>query len=110
MKNKLIFLIGWVVSLSAQELPSGTPEYFQIDSIPEFFQIELSAPSPLPRGLIHSIAPISYFNKDIYFLEIQYQIYGKKTNCSIIYVRFYLINGNLDYLFLISENHWISFV
>ena len=71
MKNKLIFLLAYFSIMFAQELPSGTPKYFQLDSIPSIFQINVSGPSSFPRGLIHSIDPISYLNEDIYFLEIQ---------------------------------------
>ena len=61
------------MNLPAQEIPSGKPKYFRLNPDFDIFQIQLSVPSSLPRGLIHSIEPIQYFNEDLYFLEIQLQ-------------------------------------
>ena len=57
--------------ITAQELPFGTPKYFEMKIETNILQIDVQIPSSLPLDIISSIEPYEFGNKDIYFIELQ---------------------------------------
>ena len=69
MKKFFTFHILLLGILTAQELPFGTPKYFEMEIETNILQIDVQVPSSLPRDIISSIEPYESYNKDIYFIE-----------------------------------------
>ena len=71
MKKFFTFHILLLGILTTQELPFGTPKYFEIEIETNILQIDVQVPSSFPLDIISSIEPYEFDNKDIYFIELQ---------------------------------------
>ncbi|MBT4660378.1 MAG: hypothetical protein HOC18_00565, partial [Candidatus Marinimicrobia bacterium] len=71
MKKIFIFHILLLGLLTAQELPFGTPNYFEMEIETNILQIDVQVPFSFPFDIISSIKPYEFDNKDIYFIELQ---------------------------------------
>ena len=71
MKKFFTFHILLLGILTAQELPFGTPNYFEMEIETNILQIDVQVPSSFPFDIISSIKPYEFDNKDIYFIELQ---------------------------------------
>ena len=70
MKKIFIFHILLLGILTAQELPFGTPKYFEMEIETNILQIDVQVPSSFPFDIISSIKPYEFDNKDIYFIHV----------------------------------------
>ena len=67
MKKFFTFHILLLEIFTAQELPFGKPNYFEMEIEKNILQIDVQDPSSFPFDIISSIKPYEFDNKDIYF-------------------------------------------
>jgi len=70
MNRLLVFLICFVSTVVAQQLPYGKPTYFSMGSIEEIEEVALDIPSSIPKSVFKKVKPIVFNNRDHYFLKI----------------------------------------
>ena len=70
---KKVFMIQMASILWSQELPFGSPYYFDIDIKEPIKKLNIEVPNDFDEGLFKQIKPLSIKGSDIYYLELDLQ-------------------------------------
>ena len=105
MKKFFTFHILLLGILTAQELPFGTPKYFEMEIETNILQIDVQVPSSLPRDIISSIEPYESHNKDIYFIELRF---NKNIPFHFKLINTPLPDGMTIYFINLITNGWVG--